>query len=393
MYIFLSFFLSVTSKGAYENAFRSISNKCPDELYDALPIVGQPCNAYPIIYRTDFPKNDYNAHIGDYLNTKSTYAIMVRGTIPHLAEMPLFMTQGKLRVRLSTEPLQFVLKNAEEIEKLRRFHTMIFRDLLELWKNFYTVDRRNRDSSYLIVPINDDSQIDWKLVEQFPEMKRMRAYDYQTQQIKMDGKFKPEDYLGKVVAKWYSKNDNERYIVTKIRNDLTPNSPFCADQESTYADFFQSRYGVKTMNRQQFLIEVKGITRRRNFFINALGKSREIRKDYNEILLVPELCHNYHFPGNLWLKAVLLPTIIHRVYYMLHAENIRCRINNFLMGKDMLLKSYEPLPLIVDTSLKRAYDNDENLIVEKEVCIRESIYIYINIIFISSSFFFFFAID
>lgn len=357
----------MSSKSATTTGYRTIENKCPDELYNAMPVVGEPCNAYAILFYTDFSKNSYNAHIIDYLNTKSTFAILVRRSLPHLAEMPLFMTQGKISVQLCPKPIQCIFNNAEEIEKLRNFHTMLFRDLLNLWKSFLTVDQRNRENSYLIVPLDESLCIDWQLVEEFQELKPLRTYS-ESERLQRST-YLPEDYLGKVISKWYNKNENERFIVTKIRYDLNPNSFFCDDQNSTYADFFASRYNVNTMNREQFLVEVKTITRRSNFFINALGKSREIKKDRNEIILIPELCHNYKFPGKLWLKAIFLPTILHRIYFMLHAESIRCRINNFLMGKDMILEPYQPLPLIVDTSLKRAYDNDENLLPESQVCI------------------------
>lgn len=355
----------MTTKRSTATGYRTIENKCPDELYNAMPVVGQQCNAYPIEFCTDFLKNDYNAHIIDYLNTKSTFAILVRRTLPHLAEMTLFMTQGKVQVKISPKPIKCMFTNAEEIEKLQCFHTMLFRDLLNIWKSFFCMDRRNCENSYLIVPLNDYWSIDWQLVEQFQSLKPLRTY---TESERLNFKYLPEDYLGKVITKWYNKNENERYIVTKIRYDLNPNSCFCGDQKNTYADFFATRYGVNTINREQFLVEVKTITRRRNFFINALGKSREIRKDTNEIILIPELCHNYQFPAEMWLKAIFLPTILHRIYFMLHAEYIRVSINNFLMGKEMFLKPYQPLPLIVDTSLKRAYDNDENLLTDNEVC-------------------------
>lgn len=366
----------MTTKGFVKNSYRTITNKCPDELYNALPIIGQPCNAYPIIYSTQFSHNDYNEHIIDYLNTKNTYALLLKGTLPLLAEMPLFMTQGKISVRLSRKPVKCVVKNEKDMDELINFHTLIFRDILNMWKSFFTIDHRNRENSYLIVPMNEKWQIDWKLVKQFQHLNPARAYT-ENERLQRSN-YRPEDYLGKVVTKWYNKNENERFIVTRIRSELSPKSVFCFDRKYTYADFFATRYGVTTVNPDQFLIEVKAITSRRNFFINALGKSQEVKRDRNEIILIPELCHNFQFPGDLWLKAVLLPTVLHRVYYMLHAEHIRCQINQFLQGKDMTLKSYEPLPLIIDTSLKRAYDSDENYLTEDvQVGFRIMIYIFI----------------
>ncbi|GBP04950.1 Endoribonuclease Dicer [Eumeta japonica] len=114
-----------------------------------------------------------------------------------------------------------------------------------------------------------------------------------------------------------------------------------------------------------FLLEVKSLTHRRNFFNNASNKSFEQRKDQNKVILVPELCHNYKYPADLWLKALFLPTILHRVFYMLHAESLRRRINKFL-NLDQYFQNYTPSPLEIDESLKRVLDDEGNLVKEKE---------------------------
>lgn len=54
---------------------------------------------------------------------------------------------------------------------------------------------------------------------------------------------------------------------------------------------------------------------------------RSIQKRQNiKEFLIPEICHNFQFPADYWLKALLLPCILHRVHYLLLAEELRTRL-------------------------------------------------------------------
>lgn len=359
-----SFIFLVCGKNVGKQLKNLYNRKCPDEFFNALPRLGETSYAYAIEFATDFAVNDYNEHIVSYLKTKSTYAILLSKKLPKLAEMPLFMSQGKLRVKISETPIQFVVQTQQELDQLKHFHIMIFRDILNLWKNFFVIDHRNMENAYLIVPLNEQQSIDWNTVQQFPRLQPCRPRSMAERRDIV--RYNPNEYLNKVVTKWYSEVESERFVVTKIRGDLTPCSAFGGKNFESYASFYENRYNVQIANRSQFLLEVKQLTHRRNFFNNASNKSIEKKKESNLILLVPELVHNYNYPANLWLKALFLPTILHRIVYMLHAEHLRRRINQFL-GLDRYFNNYTPKPLIIDASLKRVLDDDGNLIKEKEV--------------------------
>ncbi|XP_073812059.1 endoribonuclease Dcr-2 [Musca autumnalis] len=353
----------VCSKVVGKQQARIYQHKCPDELYNAMPRLGVTAYAYSIEYTTDFPLNCYNEHIDKYFKTASTYAILVSKQLPKLAEMPLFMSQGKIRIKINENPIAVVVHTERELQQLQLFHTMIFKDILKMWRSFLVMDHRNKDYSFLIVPLNEQrTTIDWPLVSAFPQLQpkrepslgERRATDYN-----------PADYLDKVVTKWYSDVEHENFLVTKVREDLTPYSPFDGQSYASYAKFYETRYNVQIANPKQFLLEVKPLTHRRNFFNNAYNKSSEKKKETNRIILIPELCHNYQYPANLWLKSLLLPSILHRVVYMLHAEHLRQRINRYL-GLERYFHNYKPKPLIIDVSLKRVLDDDDNLVKEKE---------------------------
>ncbi|XP_061387833.1 endoribonuclease Dcr-2 [Musca vetustissima] len=354
---------NVCSKTVGKQQARIYKRKCPEELYNALPRLGVTSYAYSIEYATDFPLNSYNEHIDKYFKQPATYAILSSKKLPKLAEMPLFMSQGKIRIKINEVPIAVTLHNEQQLKQLQQFHTMVFKDILKLWRHFLVMDQRNKDYSFLIVPLNGEKQIDWPLVANFPNMPPKRVLTPNERRNAQH--YNPDDYLDRVVTKWYSDRDHENFLVTQIHTDLTPYSPFDGQTHANYAEFYKSRYNLEIYNGQQFLLEVKPLTHRRNFFNNAHNKSIEKKKETSRVILIPELCHNYQYPANLWLKALLLPSILHRIVYMLHAEQLRQRINAYL-GLERYFADYEPQPLIIDVSLKRVLDDDDNLIQEKE---------------------------
>lgn len=290
--------------------------------------------------------------------------------MPALAEMPLFMNQGKLSVKIAEQPLTLTITSEQQLKQLAKFHLMIFRDILECWKSFLVLDRRNQENAYFIVPLNN-GKIDWELVQNFQRLLPQRRYSVSERQKKIH---KPEDYIGKVINKWYSGRDNQRFVVTKVLTELTPQSAFDNNQFSSYIDFIDAKYKNEVdcvVQKEQFMLEVCALTSRRNFFVNAVGKSAKSHHNSSIIRLIPELCHNFMFPGDMWLKALLLPSILHRIHFMLHAEDLRRRVNKFL--GIACNASYQPKKLMIDESLSRAIDMDGNAMEEPQVCVNKFI--------------------
>ncbi|XP_067628454.1 endoribonuclease Dcr-2 isoform X2 [Eurosta solidaginis] len=352
----------VTSKTAGKQQRRLYNRKYPNELRNAIPQLNEVCYAFEIKAQPLFEIDKYTEHIVNLLQTNCNYAILTRKRLPPLAEMPLFMNQGKLSVKITQKPLEVKFTNEQELQLLSKFHLMIFRDLLECWKSFFVLDQRNQENSYLIVPINE-GKIDWELVKNFQRLPLQRKYSVSERQKKV---YKPEDYIGKVVNKWYSGRDNQRFVVTNVLTNLTPLSPFDNNDFSNYVDFIDCKYKNEVgcvVQKNQFMLEVRALTSRRNFFINAVGKASKSHRTNSAIRLIPELCHNFMYPGDLWLKALLLPSILHRVHFMLHAEELRCRVNRFL---NIIDEAYQPKALTIDESLARAVDLDGNAIEEPE---------------------------
>uniref|UniRef100_A0A0A1WWH2 Endoribonuclease Dicer n=2 Tax=Zeugodacus cucurbitae TaxID=28588 RepID=A0A0A1WWH2_ZEUCU len=355
---------NITAKTAGKQQRRLYNHKYPDELHNAMPQINELCYAYEIRVCPQFETDSYTEHIVTLLNTNCNYAILTRKGMPALAEMPLFMNQGKVSVQIAAQPIILSITSEQQLKQLSKFHFTIFRDILECWKNFLVLDQRNQENSYLIAPLNN-GKIDWELVQNFQRLLPQRRYSVSERQKKVH---KPEDYMGKVVNKWYSGRDNQRFVVTKVLTHLTPQSPFDNNQYSSYNEFIDCKYKNEVdcvVQQNQFMLEVRALTSRRNFFVNAIGKSAKSHHNSSNIRLIPELCHNFMFPGDMWLKALLLPSILHRVHFMLHAENLRLRVNTFL--GIACNAAYQPKKLMIDESLSRAIDNDGNAMEEPQM--------------------------
>lgn len=55
-------------------------------------------------------------------------------------------------------------------------------------------------------------------------------------------------------------------------------------------------------------------------------KLRNFEKRGNAEILIPQFCHSFKFPGDYWLKALLLPSVLHRMQRLLIAEELRTRL-------------------------------------------------------------------
>ncbi|EDV54938.1 endoribonuclease Dicer [Drosophila erecta] len=348
---------------------------CPAEFYDARPRVGELCYAYEIFLEPQFESCDYTEHMYINLQTPRNYAILLRNMLPRLAEMPLFSNQGKLLVRVANEPLRVVIENTEQLELLHQFHGMVFRDLLKIWQPFFVLDRRSKENSYLVVPLllgaDQQKRIDWPLVTKFQRLPQ--AEKSSVLQRKQQTAPRPEDFEGKIVTQWYANFETKRMVVTKVHRELTPLSFMEKNhQDKTYYEFTMSKYGNHigdVVHKDKFLIEVRELTDQLNFYVQNRGKSSAQSKARAKIILIPELCFNYEFPGDLWLKLIFLPSILNRMHFLLHAEALRKRFNTYLNLHMLPFNGidYMPKPLEIDFSLKRNVDHLGNVIPTEDV--------------------------
>lgn len=310
----------------------------PEETIGCTPIIGQACYLYIIEMKAGFTLTDDNH--GDLtfqqlLNENRNFGLLTTKRLPKLATMPFFLSLGQVNVNLLENPIEIVLNNSTEMKQLRNFHVMIFRDLLKIWKSFFVYDFDNEENSLFLTATRDES-IDWEVIRNFQNLPPSREKsDCERNQMQ----FKPADYLHKVVSPWYRADTeaNRVYIVTKVNENLTPESPFPNTDFDSYKDYFTKRYFMTTFHNQQFMIEVKGVTCNLKRLFPGDGEDGGTKKNWHKLTenLIPEFCHNYGFPGVLWLKATIIPSFLHRLHTVLLAENFRQKILRHCGLKDL----------------------------------------------------------
>lgn len=300
----------------------------------------------------------------DLLSSCNDLGLLTSKKLPDLAAMNFFITLGEIGVVISA-PQKLILTDPDQLRRLRNFHATMFTDVLQIQQSFLMYDYRNEENSFFVVPVTD-SEINWNFVDEF---QTLPEFEQLPQKKRAAMVFAEDDYQFKVVSPVYRVDQKQRYIVTKIHTDKTPNSAFPNDNHTSYSDYFMEKYNKTIVNAEQFLVEVKGVTQSLNFLTpgEADGGARKFITKGPE-LLVPELCHNYRFPGDLCLKAILLPSILHRLHFLLHANTFRNKILNYL---DVQVEKYEPKPLITKMARRPVFDNvaDDSAISSKSIII------------------------
>ncbi|KAL1131764.1 hypothetical protein AAG570_011377 [Ranatra chinensis] len=159
-----------------------------------------------------------------------------------------------------------------------------------------------------------------------------------------------------VIDKWANKNITVRYVVTKVCFDQSPESQFPSETYQSYAQYFNQRYSQKIVNMNQPLIEVRAISSKINCLLprgksrHGPGRRRKDEEDFEETL-VPELCSLLTFPAVYMLKVTLLPSVLHRLHYLLLAEELRQKISVEVgLGQLELNCDSEWEPLKIDTT-------------------------------------------
>uniref|UniRef100_A0A182JTE0 Dicer-2 n=1 Tax=Anopheles christyi TaxID=43041 RepID=A0A182JTE0_9DIPT len=328
----------------------------PEETKGCTPQAdGEECYVYIIRMRAHFDANTHleNVRIFQELySSRNNFGILTRKPLPRLAKMKLFVTLGAIGVEIVPEPVHITLApDSGELQRLKRFHLLLFRDLLKVWKPFTVLEALPQENGFLIVPMLRSETIDWELVKKFPYL---RPAAETSTRARAHLRFETEQYQLRVVHPWYKNDPDQNYVVVRVRDDLRPTSPFPNDVYDSYEDYFQKEHHqVIVRHDDQFLIEVKGITTSLNRLhpgaeADGGASTRSRYWEFQEIL-IPELVHNYEFPADYWLKATLLPSTLHRVHYLLLAEGIRLDLaKNAQIGSENCAKLED---VIVDRAL------------------------------------------
>lgn len=346
-HIYFNHWLQFTDKIDFESdikEYRLHKNIFPEQFFSCYPKSNEICYLYIITVSPaviEHNRHQNSSIVQSLVAQNSNYGILLTKKLPTFALINLFPSFGEVSVQIEENPILMKFEKESEIHLLRRFHFFLFKDILKLWKEEYIPE----NNSFIIVPVKGN-EINWSLVETFdilPACRKKTAGETTNME--------PNDYLHKVVTPWYR---SEHFcIVTKICDDLSPMSKFPNREYSNYYDYYRAVHGVTIRNKSQFLIEVKILKSNLNFLNMESGGNKNF--NVQSILLVPELCHNYVFPAEMWIKATLLPSTLHRLNHLLLADNLKSMLAKYVE----ISETKSLLPIEVDEFCKtQTYNTD-----------------------------------
>uniref|UniRef100_A0A1B6DNE2 Uncharacterized protein n=1 Tax=Clastoptera arizonana TaxID=38151 RepID=A0A1B6DNE2_9HEMI len=313
------------------------------------------------------PKDSRRKHFYNLLKSDQEFGILSSKPLPKVCEFPLYLNVGDLRGRIISCASTVQLTD-REIDALINFHSVIFTRILDLVKPFLMRDYFDRENSFLIVPLKQETyEIDFDTVLRNQQV--LDVIEPSTEE-KLNLNVTEESHLDAVVCPYYrSMHTYTNYIVTRICYELDEHSPFPADDFDSYADYFIRKYEKTLYSSNQPLLEVRAISTKINCLkprsiTKPRRKKRDNEDDDFEETLVPELCVKFDFPSVFWLKATVLPTILHRLNQLCIAEELRVKIaNEIKVGQVDLPQDCDWEPISLDRStIKEEQSNVPELV-------------------------------
>ncbi|XP_057325041.1 endoribonuclease Dicer [Microplitis mediator] len=291
----------------------------PSCLYDCFPLTNH--HNYMHLIKLQMLPLPNNQVFCTMINNDRNFALVTNKPMKPIPGFPIFMTYGPVNVTVDTNYARCPLTR-EQLECLRKFHWIIFKDILELVRNFMILQNTESDpinlaDNLLVAPLTPEGEIDWAVINNWDKI--------ELSPIELDAQNSPDiQELDLVIPRYRS--TEKAYIVLKVRDDMTPRSLFANNKFESYVDFYLEKYGVVIENPDQSLLEVRTISKDINFIkprLYSMNTEQNCKKYQRIIHLIPELCAKVSFSSIYWLKARALPSILHRIRYLCIADDFR----------------------------------------------------------------------
>ncbi|RVE43636.1 hypothetical protein evm_011720 [Chilo suppressalis] len=309
------------------------------------------------------PSESRERALYNLLRRSEGYGLLTPSALPKLCDFPMFLTVGEVATSLEVNYAVIQL-DLPLFEIVKQFHHFIFDQVLDIAKKFLVYD--GEDNNMFVVPIKseDGYNIDWDVMLKY---KTVRPVEIPSSEERRKLRVTREDYQNTVVTPWYRGCLlTERYIVSDVIEYMTPKSQFDSHSYGTYEDYYASKYNLEIYGQKdQPLLEVRNISTRGNCLMPRAASIRAFTEKQRKLvaaaqgddkptnafmeIFIPEFCIKYDYPGVLWYKAIMLPSIVHRVFNLLIAHELREEITiGTKYGKTHLDRGEEWLPIQVD---------------------------------------------
>uniref|UniRef100_A0A2H8TDA5 Endoribonuclease Dicer n=1 Tax=Melanaphis sacchari TaxID=742174 RepID=A0A2H8TDA5_9HEMI len=308
---------------------RMVHIECPTYLHGSYPQANKPSYLHILHCVPDYielKENKYEV-FDKLLKSNKEFGILTSNKLPKVSNFPIFLPFGNVNVSIIVN-IDIIYLDHTNHKKLENFHNKLFMDVLGI-KDFIARNYNNGDNSYLVVPISSTDNIhtlDWDVIniDKFVEIEEP------TMEQRNSKFYKEYLEIPNVISPWYRNIiPVQRYIVTDVYLDMTPDSSFPTSEYDTYATYFSDKYSIHVTHKNQPMIKVKSLgVSKINYLIPKITTGKlDKRSEYIEIL-IPEFCTWHKFPSVYWLKALMLPTILYRLEKLLLVEDLLLKINS-----------------------------------------------------------------
>ncbi|KAK3907436.1 Endoribonuclease Dicer [Frankliniella fusca] len=258
------------------------------------------CPAY------DPPKSDpRKLVIHSVLMEQRSFAILSSKPLSQVCQFPVFSKFGAMNVKINNNAALITLKE-HQLSLITEYHYNLFTTMIPLGKSYLVFSR----DSFLIAPTKFDSRGSVLL-------------DFDAMQVKVDTKESLGNLEKCIVTPIHRGVSvlHEAYFVTRVCHELTSRSKFPNLSYSTYEDYFQRHHKFKICKPSLPLLEVQPFKVISNDLIPRYGKAESTSSDVT--YFPQEVCRILATDGCLFLKAMLLPSVLHRLERMLVADDLR----------------------------------------------------------------------
>lgn len=285
------------------------------------------------------PKDSREKALYDFIQEKEGFGFLTPKPLPKLCEFPIYLTVGEVTITIEINYASISL-DEPLFELVKEFHFFIFDQVLGLSKKFVVFE--GLENCMYVVPVQCDKyntnsyDINWDLIQNY---KPIPPVGVPSAQERKSISVTQESYKNCVVTPWYRGSiPPERYIVSNVLEYMTPSSFLSSDSHESFAEYYSTKHNLEIIgDRNQPLLEVQNISSRMNCvlpraatinqFTDKQKKSISQAQDGDRLkgfseIFVAEFCIKFDFPGLLWYKAMMLPTILHRVHMLLVAQEL-----------------------------------------------------------------------
>ncbi|KPJ19859.1 Endoribonuclease dcr-1 [Papilio machaon] len=272
------------------------------------------------------PKDSREKALYNFIHRGEGYGFLTSNPLPQLCDFPMFLSVGEVTTSIKINYAKIEI-DLNLFEFIKEFHYFIFYYVLEVAKKFLVFD--GTKNSMYVVPVKNDGDgydIDWNVIQHYKDIPPVTV---PTSEERKAVNVTRESYQYKVVSPWYRATIfPDRYVVSDVLEYMSPQSLFGSNTFGTYANYYSNKYNLEIEgDRHQPLLEVRNISTRMNCLMPRASTIRSFSEKQRKLIsaaqgddksrgfseiFIAEFCIKYEFPGVLWYKATILPSILHR---------------------------------------------------------------------------------